>query len=194
MWLASLIFSSTAHSHTELLGTYNYQKSNHVNMVATNTAIWLVKLMLQKPCRFLSILVLWHTVVYMVGLATPTIINPLHTSILDSSWASHIPRLHCTWTQYRNIIYVQLKVCGIPILMITWIHLGLVLHHLINYPTNIFYSLGTDKGRTSNQLLEAQSLQIKHAFVMSIQHNTYYFLSEVILRLSNNFTPIMNDA
>ena len=51
-----------------------------------------------------------------------------------------------------------------------------------------------DKGRKSNQLLEAQSLQIKHAFIMSIQHNTYYFPLEIMPRLSNNFEPIMNDA
>ena len=107
VWLASLIFSSTTHSHTKLLGTYNYQKSNHVNMVAINTAIWLVKLMLQKPCRFLSILVLWHTVVYVVGLATPTIIKPLHTSILDSSWASHIPRLHCTQDATSSDLWIS---------------------------------------------------------------------------------------
>ena len=30
-----------------------------------------------------------------------------------------------------------------------------------------------DKGRRSNQLIEARSLQIKHAFIMSIQYNTY---------------------
>ena len=45
----------------------------------------------------------------------------------------------------------------------------------MNYPTDIIiYSLGMDKGRRSNQLLEVQSLQIiiKHAFIMSIQHNT----------------------
>ena len=38
---------------------------------------------------------------------------------------------------------------------------------------NQVHSQHMDKGRSSNQLLEVQSLQIKHAFIMSIQHNTY---------------------
>ena len=38
---------------------------------------------------------------------------------------------------------------------------------------NQVHSQHMDKGRRSNQLLEVQSLQIKHAFIMSIQYNTY---------------------
>ena len=38
---------------------------------------------------------------------------------------------------------------------------------------NQVHSQHMDKGRSNNQLLEVQSLQIKHAFIMSIQHNTY---------------------
>ena len=38
---------------------------------------------------------------------------------------------------------------------------------------NQVYSQHMDKGRRDNQLLEAQSLQVKHAFIMSIQHNIY---------------------
>ena len=43
----------------------------------------------------------------------------------------------------------------------------------MNYPTDIIiiYSLGMDKGRRSNQLLEVYII-IKHEFIMSI-HNYY---------------------
>ena len=38
---------------------------------------------------------------------------------------------------------------------------------------NQVHSQHMDKGRGSNQLLQVQSLQIKHAFIILIQHNTY---------------------
>ena len=41
---------------------------------------------------------------------------------------------------------------------------------------NQVHSQHMDKGRRSNQLIEAQSLEIEHAFIMSIQHNTSYNL------------------
>ena len=60
---------------------------------------------------------------------------------------------------------------------------------------NQIHSQHMDKGKRSNQLLEAQSLQIKHAFIMSIQHSTNdLFPIGNYAKLSNNFTQIITEC